>query len=328
MEKPADIERYQGRCIMKIGLFSTILILSLCACQHSGTVPAIRVAAPPSPVQLLHTTPTINIITVVVPTQTAQQSPPQTQSSPIVPPALTSTADSNVDLPLLIPRMLKTDYAPQATRLVIGFDIHPAYKGKPGVFGEIYDATLIDQNGREIAGISMERTEPEKSTLEFVPVPPEATTLTLHAQLALRGIPAQAQLAIDVSGHPLDQAWSIQTNVHFGNLEVKLHTARLIREETGDPSDAKQQVSLELHGENADLNGAQLICLALSPLPSQPEGSMGCGQESGGIMATVSLGPVVDRRAPLPMPTGLVILQATADLLLPGDWVVTWPVER
>ena len=125
----------------------------------------------------------------------------------------------------------------------------------------------------------------------------------------------------------MDQAWPIQTQARFGDTIVQLHTARLSRQEIGASTDAKQQVNLELRGENAVVDGSQLICLALSPLPPQAEGSMSCCQEPGGINATVSLGQVVDRNAPLPMPTGFVMLHATADFLLPGDWVVTWPVE-
>jgi hypothetical protein len=242
-------------------------------------------------------------------------------------PTAETLAEIAADRPLLIPRILQVDYIPQATKLVIGFDIHPAYRGRPGVFGEIYDATLTSQDGRQIAGISMERTEPEKSNLEFAPLPPGVTSLTLRAQLALRGVPAQAPLAIDVSGHPLDQAWPIQTQVRFGDVGVQLHTARLLREEIGAPPDAKQQVSLELHGENAELNGAQLICIFLSPLPPPVEGSVSCGQEPGGIQAAVSLGPVVDRSDALPMLAGLVLLEAAGDFLLPGYWETTWPVE-
>jgi hypothetical protein len=223
---------------------------------------------------------------------------------------------------------LQAEYTPHLTRLVIGFDIHPLYRGKPGVFGEIYDSKLTDQNGREIPGISMERSESEKSTLEFAPLPAGVSELTLRAQLALRGVPAQAPLAIDVSGHPLDQAWPIQAQVRFGDVGVKLHTARLIREEIGAPPDAKQQVSLELSGENAALNGAQLICIFLSPLPPPVEGSVGCGQEPGGIQSTVSLGASVDRSAALPMPAGLVMLEATGDFLLPGYWETSWTVDK
>jgi len=282
--------------------------------------------APPAPVQLLETTPTINIVTQVEPTRTLRVTQAKPEVSPTEEIVFSPATEVTGDRPLLIPRILQSDYSPQVTRIVIGFDIHPAYRGNPDVIGEIYDATLTDQAGRKIEGISMERSEPDKSTLEFAPLPPGVISLTLRAELALRGVPAQNPIVIEVSDHPLDQEWPIQAKVRFGDVEVMLHTARLLREETGAPPNAEQQISLELRGENADLNGAKLICLALTPLPAPTEGSMSCGQEPGGIDATVSLGPIVDRTATLPMPTGLVILQASADFLLPGYWETSWPV--
>jgi hypothetical protein len=273
-------------------------------------------------------------VTLVAPTFTPAEAQAQVQTenppiaSPTLPPTAETTGELTGDRPLIIPRILQADYTPRLTRLVIGFDIHPAFRGNPEVFGEIYDSTLTDQFGREIAGISMERTEPEKSTLEFAPLPSGVSSLTLRAQLALRGVPAAAPLAIDVNGHSLDQPWKIQSQVRFGNLGVKLHTARLYREETGVPPEAKQQIGLELRGENAELNGAQLICIFLRPLPPPVEGSVGCGQEPGGIESTVSLGTPVDRSAALTMPTGLVILEAAGDFLLPGYWETTFPVEK
>jgi hypothetical protein len=308
-------------------IFSVLFFLLISACQRGGSAPAIPVTASTVPTPTVGATPTINIVTLVVPTRTLTVTQTEPEIRITLSPFPSPTTGHIGDRPLLIPRILQVDYGPQVTRLVIGFDIHPTYRGNPEIFGEIYDATLTDQTGREIAGNSMERSAPEKSILEFAPLPSDVTSLTLNAQLALRGVPAQAPLAIDVSSHPLDQAWSIQTQVHIGDLGVQLHTARLFREDIGASTEAKQQVSLELRGENADLNGAHLICLALSPLPPTNEGSMSCGQEPGGIDATVSLGPVVDRTASLPMPTGLVILQASADFLLPGFWETTWLVK-
>jgi hypothetical protein len=229
---------------------------------------------------------------------------------------------------LIIPRLVQAEYTRQVTRLLIGFDIHPGFRGKPGVFGEIYDAKLNDQTGREITGLSTERTEPEKATLEFAPLPPDVAALTLSAEIVLHGVPATAPLTLDVSGHPLDQPWPIQARLHFGDLVVLLHTARLLREESGLAPNARHQVILELRGDNAGMDGAKLLCLAFSPLPPPAEGSMGCSQEPGGITSTVSLGPAVDRSAILPMPAGPVTLQAAADFLLPSVWETTWLVER
>jgi hypothetical protein len=316
---------------MKNRLVSTVLFLLLAACQGGGSTPAIRLTLEPMPAPTQGATPTYNIVTLVAPVPTPAKTQTQAEIPATVPPTVQpstmTTAEPAGDRPLLISRLLQVDYSPQATKLVIGFDVHPLYRGKPGVFGEVYDAKLTDQTGREIAGISNERSEPEKTTLEFAPLPAGVTTLTLRAQLALRGVPAQAPLAIDVSNRPLDQAWPIQTQVRFGDVGVQLHTARLLREEIGVPPDAKQQVSLELRGDNAELNGAQLICIFLSPLPPPVEGSVSCGQEPSGIQAAVSLGPVVDRSAALPMPAGLVLLEAAGDFLLPGYWETTWPVE-
>ncbi len=316
--------------MIKTPLLATCLFLLCVACQRGGNALAIRVTFPSVPTQTPDATPTYNIITLVAHTfiSAETQAQVQTENPPIASLTAETTGELAGDRPLIIPRILQADYTPRATRLVIGFDIDPAFRGKPEVFGEIYDAKLTDQVGREIAGISMERTEPEKSTLEFAPLPSGVSSLTLRAQLALRGVPAAAPLAIDVSGHPLDQPWPIQKQVRFGDVGVKLHTARLLLEEIGRPPDAKQQVSLELYGENAELNGAQLICIFLSPLPPPVESSVSCGQEPGGIQATVSLGVPVDRSAALPMPAGLVLLEAAGDFLLPGYWETTFPVKK
>lgn len=263
-----------------------------------------------------------------MPTQPPLETQAGTVSIPTPQPTGSPAPDPGGDRPLLIPRILQADYGPRVTKLLVGFDIDPAFRGKPSIFGEVYDAKLSDQAGREISALSTELTEPEKATLEFAPLPAGVTELTLRAELVLHGVPAIAPLTLDLSGHPLDQAWPVKAQVRFGDLVVKLHTARLSRQEIGAPPDAKQQIILELWGENAKLNGASLSCLFLSPLPPQSEGSIGCGQEPDGISAMVSLGPAVDLNASLPMPIGQVMLQATADFLLPGVWVTTWPVQR
>lgn len=316
---------------MKKQLLSTFLLLLLAACQRDGSAPAIRVTLTPAPTQTQGPTSTYNVVTLVAPTRAQTRTQPLVERPSTTPlplqPTTETTGEPLVNRPLLIPRLLQANYTSQATRLEIGFDIHPAYRGKPGVYGEIYDATLTDQNGREIAGVSTEMTGPEKATLEFTPLPAGVTSLSLQAELALRRVPAQAPLAIDVSGHTLDQPWPIQVQLRFGNVGVQLHTARLYRKETGAPPNIKQQFGLELRGDSVELNGAQLICIELAPLPPPAEGNMGCSQESGKIESTVSLGPAVNRSDLLPMPVGLVLLEATGDFMLPGYWETTWTVE-
>lgn len=315
---------------MKNRLVSTVIFLLLVACQSSWNAPPVQVTLEPMQAPNQDATPTYNVVTLVAPATTPAETqveiPPT--ALPTLQPTIQATAEPAGGRPLVIPRLLQADYDPQVTRLVIGFDLHPAYQGKPGVFGEVYDAKLTDQTGQEIAGLSNERSEPERTTLEFAPLPAGVTALTLRAQLALRGVPAQAPLTIDVSERLLDQPWPIQTQVRFGDVGVQLHTARLFREEIGAPPNAKQQVHLELRGDRIELQGAQLICIELAPLPPPVEGSMGCSQESGKIESTVSLGPVVDRSAPLPMPVGPVLMEASGDFLLPDYWEITFPVER
>lgn len=308
-------------------IFTVLFFLLISACQRGGSAPAIPVTASTVPAPTVGATPTINIVTLVVPTRTLTLTHAEPEIMLTMSPFPSPTTSHIGDRPLLIPRLVHTSYSPERTNLQIGFDIDPALRRGNETAGEIYDITLTDQTGREIPGESTSRLQAELAEAEFAPLPQGVTELTLSAELALHGVPADGMLVIDLSGHQAGDSWPIQAMVHFGNLAVRLHTARLSIYESGPLQKSKQQLQIELLGDNAQLNGAQLLCLWLVPQPAPIEGSVGCGQEKVGISASVDLGPMVEAGAPLPMPAGSVTFEVMADFLLPGYWEATWPVK-
>lgn len=229
--------------------------------------------------------------------------------------------------PLIEPYLIEVVRSAINTRVQVGFKFHHGIIIRPGLFAEIYDARLFDQEGGEIPLQSTTRLQPGLAEAEFAALNAGVEELSLQLEYSLRGLPADDPLVIDLAGRSVSESWPILAQVKFGDLLVQLQSASLSINESGAPPDAMKSLQLELRGKNASWHDAQLICLNIMPASPLSEYETVCGQEPGGIMTAVTLGQPVDLTAPLPVIPESVQFQVTGDFLVLKPWETTWTVK-